>query len=192
MLTTKRLLYHSSYRIMWTWCCIQSPKNVKCILKWFHFFFFSSQLQNTAIHRLCPHEKNSCFEVLSTSEKSKHASGHHELTLWTWGGTWVLDRVVWGKVRDFLQLFPLLPPQIFGLAVDAHPYSWWGAGQRARVGKWKAPDCSCSPTHAPAVVVQHEAFEGPHKRFPTYESYFFKKLITSENRTLTLGQNNGK
>lgn len=146
-------------------------------------FFFCSQLRNTAIHRLCPQEKNSCFEVLFTSEKSKHASGHHELTLWTWGGTWVLGREVGGKVREFPQLFPLLPPQLFGLGVDAHPYSRWGAGQRACVGKWTIHDCSWSPTHAPAMVVQHETFDSLHKRFPSYESYFLKKWITSEHRT---------
>lgn len=63
------------------------------------------------------------LKFLSTSEKPKHASGHHELTPWAWKGTWVMGREAGAKIREFLQLFPLLPPQLSGHGVDAHPYS---------------------------------------------------------------------
>ena len=41
--------------------------------------FSVAQLWNKDIYRLHPHEKNSCFAVLSPFEKSQYASGHHDL-----------------------------------------------------------------------------------------------------------------
>ena len=40
--------------------------------------FSVAHLWNTDIYRLHPHGKKSCSEVLSPSEKSQHANGHHD------------------------------------------------------------------------------------------------------------------
>lgn len=78
-------VYHSSNSIMWASWYVQNPKNGKCILEWSHFFLLLAVTKYKVLSP-CPHEKSSYFEVLSTSEKSKHSSGHHKLTLLPWGG----------------------------------------------------------------------------------------------------------
>lgn len=46
---------------------------------------------------------------------------------------------------------------------------------------------SGSLIHTPTAMVQHEAFEGSHKRFPSHD-LFFKIFITQEHRTAILGK----
>jgi hypothetical protein len=50
------------------------------------FFFLLLTVMKHQVLSPCPHEKSSCFEVLSKSEKSKHTNSHHKLTLLSWGG----------------------------------------------------------------------------------------------------------
>lgn len=104
------------------------------------------------------------LKFLSTSEKPNHASGHHELTPWVWRGIWGWAGKL-GQGQRVTSTFPFAAPQLSGLGCTSllmmvREHAW---------EREKPMMASGSQIHTPAVVVQHETFEGPHKRFLSHE-----------------------